>query len=100
MKDVGVRYSYALNDGKERVSIQNAKKGETYTCQLCGSKMIPKKGDIKRWHYDHAIDADCDAWYRNKGEWHIRMQEMFNEDCREVVVATEDGEKHIALRLL
>lgn len=96
MKDVGVRYSYALNDGKERVSIQNAKKGETYTCQLCGNKMIPKKGNIKRWHYAHTMDVGCDVWYRNKGEWHIEMQEKFDEDCREVVVTTEDGEKHIA----
>ena len=95
MDTKGIRYSFANDENGNRTYISEAKKGGKYTCPLCGSKMIPKLGKIKRHHYAHESESKCDEWYGNKGEWHIEMQEMFDKEYREVVVTVGD-EKHIA----
>lgn len=99
MKNSGPLYSIALDiENGERTHISRAMKTKKYTCPHCGSRMIPKLGRVKRHHYAHIPDAKCDPWYSNKGEWHIEMQEMFDEEHKymERRVDADDGEWHVA----
>lgn len=83
-----------------RVWIENAdSEASVYYCEECGCRLIPKnKGNIKAHHYAHKIDADstdvqrsCAEYNSVNGmtEWHSSWQEMFPEECREVVFKNE-----------
>ncbi len=95
-KTSGASYSFAYNKEHVRIHISEAESGgKGYACPYCGSAMIAKKGKIKVHHFSHASKADCDPWYRNKGDWHIHMQDMFPKECQEVVIE-KNGVRHIA----
>lgn len=38
-------------------------------CSLCKLPLIPKCGDINRWHWSHR-KGDCDAWQETETDWH------------------------------
>ena len=68
-------------------------------CSICGESLIYKKGDIKRSYFSHKANTKCE-WgldKDSKSEWHIRMQEYFPKEAREVrFVDSKTGEQHIA----
>lgn len=87
---------FGRNSANERVSADDAQKGQEYFCPCCNASLILKQGQIKDWHFAHEKDADCDAFTENKmTEWHIRHQNEFPEECREVRMEI-DGVVHIA----
>ncbi len=79
-----------------------ANSGECYTecyCPVCNELVQQKTGKIRRPHFAHRPNSEC--WFGNdkdyKSEWHIRMQEYFPEECREVrFVDGQTDEVHIA----
>ena len=68
-------------------------------CPVCGEQVTHRLGTIRRPHFAHKQDTDCyfgrDKDY--KSEWHIRMQEYFPPETREIKFKDEEtGEIHIA----
>lgn len=75
----------ALNTKGERVTIEEAIKGEEYTCPDCRSKLIQKRGAVNIHHFAHAVGGDCDTW-SEMTEWHLAWQNQFDEQYREVTL--------------
>lgn len=48
-----VEYEYALDDERNAVFIEDAISGKEYRCPDCNSEMIPRKGNIRTYHYSH-----------------------------------------------
>lgn len=68
-------------------------------CPVCGEPVVHRLGTIRRAHFAHRQDTNCyferDKDY--KSEWHIRMQEYFPPETREIRFKDEEtGEIHIA----
>ncbi len=86
---------FAINDNKLRVYADEAEKDENYYCPVCGNKVLLKRGDINAAHFAHEKNECADRWNYDMSEWHIRMQELFPVENREVIV-TYKGVKHRA----
>ena len=84
-----------LDDGT-RISADVATKDTKYVCPCCGSQLVLKQGPLRDWHFAHEKDSECDAFTESKmSEWHIKHQELFPENCREVRLES-NGVVHIA----
>ena len=83
---------YALVDNKK----EEARKGAIGLCQVCGSELIAKCGEIKIDHWSHKSKRNCDSWWENETEWHRAWKNEFPTKWQEVVHHDENGEKHIA----
>ena len=78
-----IQMRYALVDGQKL----EAKKGIIgAVCPCCGNPVTPKCGSIKMHHWSHENKKDCDSWYEPMTEWHINWQNLFPENCREVII--------------
>jgi len=74
-----------------------ATKGAHGICQVCGSELIAKCGEIKIHHWSHKSKRNCDPWWENETEWHRTWKNRFPEPWQETVLKdTNTGEKHIA----
>jgi hypothetical protein len=82
----------ALVDGKRH----EATKGAIGLCQICGSELIAKCGEIKVHHWSHKSKRNCDQWWENESEWHRSWKNNFPLKWQEIVHHGGDGEKHIA----
>ncbi len=53
--------TFALNDCGAVVSIEHVDRGAACGCfcPACGERLIAKQGDVKIWHFAHALGADC-----------------------------------------
>ena len=85
---------YAVNDSGKRIHALDANKNDQYHCPICGKDVLPRQGELNRWHYAHS-SACSDTWNYDMSEWHQNWQRRFPEECREVVV-TYNGEQHRA----
>jgi len=83
---------FALVDGEK----EEATKGSTGLCQVCGSELIAKCGEIKIHHWSHKSKRNCDQWWENESEWHRDWKNEFPTEWQEVIHRDENGEKHIA----
>lgn len=90
----------ALDCNGQRVSIENATKGNQYFCEECNAPVIVRAKDSLciRPHFAHKHKSDCWYDYENcMSDWHREWQHKFPEKCREVVVTNkETGIKHRA----
>jgi hypothetical protein len=64
-------------------------------CPFCQSPVLPKCGNIKKWHWAHVSGQDCDEWSSEESEWHLNWKNEFPEDWQEVILEKE-GKKHRA----
>ena len=74
--------------------------GETTCfCPICMEEVRLRKGKINKPHFAHKQNSDC-KWGKDKDSkspWHIRMQEYFSKEEREVRFTDDStGEVHIA----
>jgi competence CoiA-like predicted nuclease len=86
-----MKTKFAIVDGKKT----EAHKGLHGLCPVCKNPVIAKCGEIKAHHWAHESTQNCDPWWENKGEWHRKWQDEFDNDWQEIIVE-ENGEKHIA----
>ncbi len=92
---------FALDKNNNRV---NAEDGVFYDCicPACKKPVRQRRGEINRHHFAHLQkESSCPFEYNkdyvHMSEWHIRMQEYFPKDSREIIFTDEEtGEKHIA----
>lgn len=89
---------YANDKDGDRVFIDDAQKGQNYTCPACGDKLIIKRGYVVAHHFAHKAHKNCDPWYKDRmSAWHRKLQSMFPPECQEVVLWNEDhSEFHVA----
>ncbi len=71
-------YSYAIHlDFGNLVHVDQAKREEIYVCPCCGFEMRPHMGKVRRWHFTHKADANCNyETYLHKVA-KTRIQEAF-----------------------
>ena len=88
----------AYDKNGQIIYAEDCEKGVDCVCKVCGEKLVLKKGDIKRPHFAHNTKGTCSYDDRdNKSPWHIRMQEYFPKEDREILfIDKRTGEKHIA----
>lgn len=59
MKKQGtIQFRYGLSSLGKPVSIENAEKGQQYTCLSCGAPLVPRKGEIRQHHFAHKSNPD------------------------------------------
>lgn len=89
---------YANDKDGDRVFIDDAQKGEKYTCPACGDELIIKRGYIVDHHFAHKPHKNCDPWYKDRmSSWHRKFQSKFPPECQEIVLWNEDHtEFHVA----
>lgn len=91
-------WQYALVDGV-KTDIVDAIQGVKGLCPVCGGVLVPRKGEIRNWHWWHINGRNCDQWYEPKGLWHRSWQYCFPKSWREVPLEQEfcgEKKKHIA----
>ncbi len=89
---------FALDLAGNRIYIENAHTGNTYLCEECGTKLMPKnKGSERQHHFAHVSDENNSGIQREckcrndlrtenqMSEWHRSWQECYPESQREVV---------------
>lgn len=81
----------ALDENMHRISADAADAADAdgfFVCPMCKSKVLLCKGEVNTPYFRHKSLQDCDEWYdpNNMGEWHLKHQEQFPEECREVVI--------------
>ncbi len=84
---------FALVNGEK----EEATKGAKGVCQVCGSDLIARCGEVKINHWAHKGNRNCDdPWWENETDWHRTWKDNFPKEWQEVVQFDESGEKHIA----
>jgi competence CoiA-like predicted nuclease len=73
---------WAIRDGERILATPK----QVANCPLCKEEVISKCGSIKRWHWSHKADADCDSWGEGETEWHINWKNEFPKEYQEVVI--------------
>ena len=87
---------YALNKEGKRICINNTHIKEEYYCPICGEKLVLKKGSIRKHHFSHMANSNCnDGWHYDMSEWHTEWQSKFPEETQEVV-KKYNNQKHRA----
>lgn len=64
-------------------------------CYYCQSRMTPKCGKIKKWHWSHSRIDVCDTWTQPETEWHRNWKSIFGKDNSEIIII-KNGIKHIS----
>ncbi len=89
----------AFDKEKNRIYADEATRHKDCFCPVCGEPLIHRKGKYRRPHFAHKQKTDC-FMSRNKdylSEWHMRMQDYFPKEKREVRFQDDEtGEVHIA----
>lgn len=89
----------AIDEKGNRVYSDEYISGTKCFCPECRKPLRYKHGDVYRPYFAHHQKSEC-SWGTDKdhlSEWHIRMQEYFPKEQREVRFRDEDtGEVHIA----
>jgi hypothetical protein len=83
---------FALINGEKCEPIKGAKG----LCQLCGSVLIAKCGEVNLHHWAHKGNRNCDPWWENETEWHRSWKDKFPKGWQEFIQHSDSGEKHIA----
>ena len=89
----------ALGMDGNRLYADSVEKGAECFCPACGEKLRLRKGPVNQPHFAHRAKTECRFGQEKdyKSEWHIRMQEYFPLECREVrFIDDVNGEVHIA----
>ena len=88
----------ALDENKNRISIDKVDKTKQYFCPVCDKQLSVKATDSLsvKAHFAHKKGTECiDTWQHDMSNWHHDWQCLFPEKYREVVVE-KDGVKHRA----
>lgn len=81
-----VQYRYALNENNELIEVHDAHTlGGAYHCPQCGTRMIPKCGSKKKWHFAHSkVECDHNHYLHTIAE--LRIMEWFNSSKEILIV--------------
>lgn len=85
---------YAYNEQNDKIEVSFS--GERAKCPDCDSVVIGRKGSIKIKHWYHKAKNECDSWYEPITEWHLKWQNFFPIEYREVSIKKANGKSHRA----
>lgn len=88
-----MRYA-KVNDELEEATYL-AHRENSCTCPGCGSPVIAKICADRVDHWAHHNVDNCDTWYEPITDWHIKWQDKFPKENREVHIV-KDGKRHIS----
>ena len=57
MANLQIPYAYTIN--KSPMSPEVAEKGQDFSCPLCDSEVVLKRGEVRRPHFAHKPDTEC-----------------------------------------
>ena len=89
---------YAIKKNGEKISSFCAIKDEKYYCPACLEQLILKSGKTNMKHFAHKSLKDCDEFISDMSEWHIKWQEKFPIENREVVIKNKIGDNELIHR--
>ena len=88
----------ALDENGNRISAENATKGNHYFCQYCNEILEKREGEIRKHCFAHKPNTKCyysryfdEETEHGKSDWHINMQEKFPKESREYRFTNADG---------
>ena len=55
---MAIKYQYAYDENKSVININDAVKGNSYSCISCNDTLVVKQGKIKKWHFAHKHEQD------------------------------------------
>jgi competence protein CoiA len=87
-----MRTEFAISENNERIPASPRTLGY---CPVCKTRMIPRCGSKRRWHWGHKPKVACDHWWENETPWHRQWKDKVPEEFREIVFE-KGGVKHIA----
>lgn len=79
---------YAVDENKSKIEVTFS--GERAKCPNCNSIVIGRKGSFKVKHWYHKSKTNCDSWSEPITEWHLKWQNFFPKEYREVSIQ-KDG---------
>lgn len=85
---------YAYNEQNDKIEVSFS--GERAKCPDCDSVVIGRKGSFKIKHWYHKTKNECDSWYEPITEWHLKWQNLFPIQYREVSIKNANGKSHRA----
>lgn len=92
----------ALDASRRVIDIEDVpdaipERGE-YSCLLCGSRLIAKKGTKVMHHFAHHSATECDTWASGMTEWHLAGQRLLEQRGARLEVPFKhedtDGHRH------
>lgn len=86
---------FANDANGNRVEISEACCETEYFCPVCGNSLILKAGQVNASHFAHRQGGCTDNWHYDMSDWHLKMQNFFPPECREVVLSN-NGRTHRA----
>lgn len=90
---------FAVDANDNRIYAGDSVRHTDCYCPVCGEPVTHKIGKIKKPHFAHKMNTDCYLSHDKDhlSEWHIRMQEYFPLETREIRFKdAKTGEIHIA----
>ena len=75
----------ALDTNRNRISIENAIKGNQYFCPTCGEILTIRATEslAVKTHFAHKRGTICyDDWKHDMSEWHLSWQRQFPEQYK------------------
>lgn len=63
--------------------------GLTGFCPLCRKPVFSRCGTLRRWHFAHNDERDCDPWFEYEGDWHYQWKSLVPLHMREIVIRRE-----------
>ncbi len=85
--------TFALDPYDRRVHVDDTVSNMDYFCPVCGTPLIPRRGNVRRHHFAHKGERLCtDTWSRDydESDWHLAWQERFPKNNREVTLELGD----------
>lgn len=59
MANTQQNYSYANTSDGRLVNVSSAQRDSEYYCPICGTRMTPHMGKVRRWHFVHKNSDKC-----------------------------------------
>lgn len=88
----------ALDEEGKRISIDDvpkdieARHAHSYSCPLCGARLVARKGEVMTHHFAHAAGESCDEWSSGMTPWHSGWQDAFDRRYQEAIFDGYDDE--------
>lgn len=77
---------YALDENENKIEVKYS--GQRAVCHGCKNEVTGKIYKEKKNHWAH-LNSDCDDWYEPISDWHIKWQNYFPKQNREITLFDE-----------